>query len=47
MKKTATKKTAPAKKAKAAKTPAVKESPILKEVKQLYGFMQDNNLYTI
>ena len=47
MKKTATKKTAPAKKAKAAKTPAVKESPILKEVKQLYGFMQDNNLDTI
>ena len=47
MKKTATKKTAPAKKAPAAKKPAVKESPILKEVKQLYGFMQDNNLDTI
>lgn len=47
MKKTATKKAAPAKKAPAAKKPAVKESPILKEVKQLYGFMQDNNLDTI
>lgn len=47
MKKTATKKTAPAKKAAAAKKPAVKESPILKEVKQLYGFMQDNNIDTI
>ena len=47
MKKTATKKTAPAKKAKAVHKPAVKESPILKEVKQLYGFMQDNNLDTI
>ena len=41
MKKTAAKKTAPAKSA------AVKESPILKEVKQLYGFMQDNNIDTI
>ena len=47
MKKTATKKMAPAKKAPAAKKSAVKESPILKEVKQLYGFMQDNNLDTI
>ena len=49
MKKTATKKTAPAHKAvkAAAKKAAVKESPILKEVKQLYGFMQDNNLATI
>ena len=47
MKKTATKKAAPAKKAKAVHKPAVKESPILKEVKQLYGFMQDNNLDTI
>ncbi len=45
MKKTATKKAAPAKKT--VKKPAVKESPILKEVKQLYGFMQDNNLDTI
>lgn len=44
MKKTATKKAAPAK---AAKTPAVKESPILKEVKQLYSFMQDNSIDTI
>lgn len=42
MKKTTAKKAAPAK-AKA----AVKESPILKEVKQLYGFMQDNNIDTI
>ena len=42
MKKTTAKKTAPAKKA-----AAVKESPILKEVKQLYGFMQDNNIDTI
>ena len=47
MKKTATKKAAPAQKAKAVHKPAVKESPILKEVKQLYGFMQDNNLDTI
>ena len=47
MEKTATKKTAPAKKTVAAKAPAVKESPILKEVKQLYGFMQDNNIDTI
>lgn len=47
MKKTATKKAAPAQKAKAVNKPAVKESPILKEVKQLYGFMQDNNLDTI
>ncbi|MGN0016308.1 MAG: acetyl-CoA carboxylase biotin carboxyl carrier protein [Candidatus Avelusimicrobium sp.] len=42
MKKTAAKKTAPAKSG-----AAVKESPILKEVKQLYGFMQDNNIDTI
>lgn len=42
MKKTTTKKTAPAK-----SNAAVKESPILKEVKQLYGFMQDNNIDTI
>ena len=49
MKKTTTKKTAPAHKAvkTTAKKAAVKESPILKEVKQLYGFMQDNNLATI
>ena len=31
----------------AAKKPAVKESPILKEVKQLYSFMQDNSIDTI
>lgn len=30
-----------------AKKPAVKESPILKEVKQLYSFMQDNHIDTI
>ena len=47
MKKTATNNAAPAQKAKAVNKPAVKESPILKEVKQLYGFMQDNNLDTI
>lgn len=44
MKKTATKKAAPAKTAPKA---AVKESPILKEVKQLYGFMQENSLESI
>ena len=43
MKKVTTKKTVPARKAKT----AVKESPILKEVKQLYSFMQDNQLDTI
>ncbi len=43
MKKTAAKKKVSAP---AAKT-AGKESPILKEVKQLYGFMQDNSLDTI
>ena len=43
MKKTTTKKTKSALKPKT----AVKESPILKEVKQLYGFMQDNQLDTI
>lgn len=44
MKKT-TKKATPQKAA--AKKPAVKESPILKDVKQLYAFMQDNSLDTI
>ncbi len=44
MKKTV-KKAAPKKAA--AKKPAVKESPILKEVKQLYSFMQDNSIDTI
>ena len=44
MKKTVTKKAASKV---AAKKPAVKESPILKDVKQLYGFMKDNNLDTI
>ncbi len=45
MKKTTTKKTA-AKAVKPTKK-AVKESPILKDVKQLYAFMQDNHLDTI
>jgi acetyl-CoA carboxylase biotin carboxyl carrier protein len=47
MKKTTVKKAATAKKAKVTAKTAVKESPILKEVKQLYGFMQDNNIDTI
>ena len=46
MKKTITKKAAVKKVTPAAKA-TVKESPILKEVKQLYGFMQDNNLESI
>ena len=47
MKKTITKKTPAKSAAKTAKKAAVKESPILKDVKQLYAFMQDNNLDTI
>ena len=43
MKKATTKKAAPAKKAKS----TGKDSPILKDVKQLYSFMQDNQLETI
>ncbi|MBR4682457.1 MAG: hypothetical protein IKP06_04055 [Elusimicrobiaceae bacterium] len=43
MKKATTKKAAPAKKAKN----TGKDSPILKDVKQLYSFMQDNQLETI
>ncbi len=43
MKKATTKKAVLTKKAK----PAGKESPILKDVKQLYAFMQDNQLETI
>lgn len=43
MKKTAAKKNAPA----AVKKTVAKESPILTDVKQLYGFMQDNSLDTI
>lgn len=43
MKKATTKTAVPARKTKT----AVKESPILKEVKQLYSFMQDNQLDTI
>ena len=46
MKKHNTKKTAPAT-VKATKKAAGKESPVLKDVKQLYQFMQDNNLESI
>ena len=41
------KKTTIKKSAGKAKKSATKESPILKDVKQLYSFMQDNNLDTI
>jgi acetyl-CoA carboxylase biotin carboxyl carrier protein len=48
MKKHTTKKTAPSKFSKTTKKAAAgKESPILKDVKQLYSFMQDNNLESI
>ena len=47
MKKTTTKKTAAKTKAVKTTKKAVKESPILKDVKQLYAFMQDNQLDTI
>ena len=47
MKKSTTKKATPTKKSTAVAKQAAKESPILKEVKQLYGFMQDNNLESI
>ena len=47
MKKTTKKKTVLAKKVKPTAKTSAKDSPILKEVKQLYGFMQDNNLDTI
>ena len=47
MKKTTTKKTVSAKKVKPTAKTSKNESPILKEVKQLYGFMQDNQLDTI
>ena len=47
MKKTTTKKNVSAKKAKPTAKTAKNESPILKEVKQLYSFMQDNQLDTI
>ncbi len=46
MKKSTTKKTT-TKAVKTTKKTAGKESPILKDVKQLYRFMQDNNLDTI
>ncbi len=47
MKKTTTKKTAAKTKAVKTTKKAVKESPILKDVKQLYAFMQANQLDTI
>lgn len=47
MKKTTTKKQAPVKKTTPVAKQTAKESPILKEVKQLYSFMQDNNLESI
>ena len=47
MKKTTPQKNVLAKKAKPAAKASVKESPILKDVKQLYSFMQNNNLETI
>ncbi len=47
MRKTMIKKTMPVRKIKPATQAATKESPILKEVKQLYSFMQDNQLDTI
>jgi len=47
MKKTTTKKASAVKKSVPAAAKTAKESPILKEVKQLYSFMQDNNLESI
>lgn len=47
MKKTTTKKAAVVKKSAPVAKKTAKESPVLKEVKQLYGFMQDNNLESI
>ena len=47
MKKTITKKATSVKKTAPVAKKTAKESPILKEVKQLYGFMQDNNLESI
>ena len=47
MKKHQIKKTAAVKVSKPSKKTAAKESPILKDVKQLYSFMQDNNLESI
>jgi len=47
MKKTTTKKSAVITKKAVAKTGSKTESPVLKDVKQLYAFMQDNNLDTI
>ena len=47
MKKSTTKKVTPTKKSAPVAKSTAKESPILKEVKQLYSFMQDNNLESI
>lgn len=47
MKKTTTKKSVLTKKAKPTVKTSTKDSPILKDVKQLYSFMQNNNLETI
>ncbi len=47
MKKITAKKSTAKTAVKPAKKTAVKESPILKDVKQLYAFMQDNHLDTI
>ena len=47
MKKTNTKKVTAVKKSAPVAKKTAKESPILKEVKQLYSFMQDNQLDTI
>ena len=47
MKKTTTKKVTTSKKTTSVAKVTAKESPILKEVKQLYSFMQDNNLESI
>ena len=47
MKKTITKKVTAVKKPAPVAKKTAKESPILKEVKQLYSFMQDNNLESI
>ena len=47
MKKTTTKKASAVKKSAPVAKKTANESPILKEVKQLYSFMQDNNLESI
>ena len=47
MKTKRTKKIVPAKQVKTAKKAAVKDSPVLKDVKQLHSFMLENNLESI